>query len=239
VKVSALIPYRAGDEYRDRAWAWLRERWTTYYSEVELIVADDHQEPFSRAASLNDAYAKASEDVIVLADADVLIGPNQLDIAVEWAAKEPGLVFAFTRYIYLREEPSTWLVSTEEPTAWPDLQPSTMEWTTLSCLSAFVVLSRETWEVAGGFDPRFRGWGFEDTAFACAVRALTGHSDRRVPGDLLHLWHPPAWGRDEATYTPNEDLALRYERAQHDPEAIRELIAECEKAWTETSPAAP
>jgi len=52
--------------------------------------------------------------------------------------------------------------------------------------SGVLVIHRETWDLLGGFDERYVGWGAEDVEFA--IR----HQFERVPGTCWGMWHPPA-----------------------------------------------
>jgi hypothetical protein len=54
--------------------------------------------------------------------------------------------------------------------------------------SCCMVIPRAVWDDLGGFDERFRGWGFEDMALQSIVVGLYGHE--RIDGDVYHLWHP-------------------------------------------------
>jgi hypothetical protein len=56
--------------------------------------------------------------------------------------------------------------------------------------SCCIVIPRAVWDDLGGFDERFRGWGFEDMALQSIVVGLYGHE--RIAGDVYHLWHPIA-----------------------------------------------
>jgi hypothetical protein len=57
-------------------------------------------------------------------------------------------------------------------------------------------MPRAVFDDLGGFDERFKGWGFEDMAFQSAICGLYGYE--RIPGDVVHLWHP----RSEERITP-------------------------------------
>ena len=69
--------------------------------------------------------------------------------------------------------PATWIliVDVTTPISW----------------SCCVAVPRSTFDDMGGFDERFKGWGFEDGAWAALVRALYPWS--RIKGDMYHLSH--------------------------------------------------
>lgn len=219
---SICVPFRGGDPNRDAAWAWLQARYEAIFPGAELIVADDGGNPFSRAASLNEAASMATGEVLALIDADVLVPRLQIVAAIEAAQVAPGLVFPFTRYLAIRSEPTQTVLQTE-PYIWPTLSPEGAWMDTDACLGAAVICSRETFELAGGFDPRFRGWGFEDVAFAIAAGHLAGEI-RRISGTLWHLYHPSAVNHEAEDYRLNQALEQRYEEAG--PSGIKALLDE-------------
>lgn len=197
--VAVLIPWRSVScPHRDAAWARVEAQWLGYG--WPLVVADDGGAPFARGASVNLAATQIEADVYVVADADTLIVEDQVEEAIELAAATPGLVVAFDRYLYLRENGRIKFF---------------MENTVSSC----VAVSRQTWETVGGFDARYRGWGYEDAAFEAACSTLAGPT-RWVHGDVRHLWHPLETTRPDA----NRAMVGDYVRATGDPVAMRALI---------------
>ncbi len=99
------------------------------------------------------------------------------------------------------------------------------------------VLPREAFVRVGGLDPRFRGWGAEDSAFARALDTLWGPR-HNTANDILHLWHPsfttgatgPLWTvkmwNHQTSPGANDVLGGRYERAWNKPEAMQALVDE-------------
>ena len=162
--------------------------------------------------------------VLVIWDADLLVRPQQLEDAIRLAAAAPGMVLPFDRYAYLRRGMSEWLC--RNPRSGLPIRARS-EWTMQGSVGGLQVMSLDTFHQAGGFDPRFRGWGFEDVAFGEAASTLVAEH-RRVPGDLLHLWHPvdPTNVPDSPGYEGNRLLWGRYvEAAATGPDAMAELIA--------------
>jgi hypothetical protein len=101
-------------------------------------------------------------------------------------------------------------------------------------------MPREAWEMVGGMDWRFRGWGGEDVAFMRAVDTLyTKHKTTR--NQVLHLWHAFAnapeltvkgdpnllrlWGGQDSGQR-NDRLANRYYAAFGDHDRMRRLVDE-------------
>jgi hypothetical protein len=83
--------------------------------------------------------------------------------------------------------------------------------------SCCIAVPRAVFEDLGGFDERFRGWGYEDMAFQSIIVGL--YPWGRVEGDVIHLWHPRSeerivkgLGRITASpeYVLNARLGRRY-----------------------------
>jgi hypothetical protein len=52
------------------------------------------------------------------------------------------------------------------------------------------VVSRSAWIDSGGFDPRFSGWGYEDSALSLVLAEMGGGWHPVHDEVLWHLWHP-------------------------------------------------
>lgn len=98
-----------------------------------------------------------------------------------------------------------------------------------SSVGPCVVVRRDSFLRIKGFDPRFRGWGFEDVAFNDTALTVLG-STERIAGDLWHLWHPVDKTNDaeNAYYQANLALCQRYIAAKGNPEVVMALRSEAE-----------
>lgn len=191
MSVAVIIPHRPVDEHRAAAFETVTSWWALACPEFRVVPVDDGGEPFSRAGSVNQGVERSDAEVLIVADGDVLLSRDQALWAVALAVASPGLVQPFDEMRWYGPDATRLLL--EEPwrafdgTA-PPAEQTFFPSPTVPLLGACNVLSRRTWDAVGGFDPRFRGWGCEDIAFAqvCAEVAPT----RRVPGPLMHLYHP-------------------------------------------------
>jgi predicted glycosyltransferase involved in capsule biosynthesis len=91
--------------------------------------------------------------------------------------------------------------------------------------SGVLAVPRALWDAVGGFDERFVGWGFEDLAFWSACTALAGGFER-IPGRMIHLWHPKGVESGHDRYAANEELGRRYMQARSSRAETRQIIAE-------------
>lgn len=215
-----LVPRRADGGPRDRLWEFCRPRWEPFGP----IYEGHHDEgPFNRSAALNAAAREAGDwDIALVVDADVLIDLSHARRALDKAARSGRVAFAHTQFRSLGSE-GTERVLNGFLGSWEPL----VRWSEGHTASSCLAVPRALWEIVGGFDERFRGWGWEDVAFSLACGTIAGQPDR-VEGDVWHLWHPSSPHRvpDDPDHQAAGVLALRYIAARHDPDAMRALIAE-------------
>lgn len=209
--------------YRRAALVYVRG----FYDQLELpVVMADCADPFTKARALNSAIELLTDDTIVIqSDPDsVLTDILRYREAVLLAYSAPGLVIPHTRYLYLAREASEQILRFWwEP---GEAGPADCEESGHAGVGNVTVFSRATWLAAGGYDERFPLWAGDDAAFAYACGALAGEQ-RRLPGDVIHLWHP----RLEASlpgsdgYDRQAEILDQYRDAEAiGPEAVRALI---------------
>lgn len=230
--VSVLIPYAPAGEERQQVWEWIARRWHRAMPEAEIVVRSPDRvgDPglFSRAVALNRAAARATGDVFVLADADTAFDPAYVWAAARATAAGTAPWVLPGRYVRLSQR------LTAEWTAQPPASPPPPSWTAEieeewpANVSGIVVLTRAAYAAAHGFDERFRGWGWEDGSFACALETLWGKPERVEGHVAWHLWHPRP--PEHSIYGPHaveqQRLGQRYLRAAGDPAAMVALIEE-------------
>lgn len=210
MNVSVIVPWRSkGCPHREAAWALARDLWSGW----KVHTCDDGNEPFSRAASINRGVDEHPADVYVVADADILIGTDQVRTAVELAADTPGMVLAYERWAHLSQQGTEYVLDGYLG-SWEPFIDLAMHGTVSACFA----VSHETWRETGGFDSRFRGWGMEDAAFEVACRTLANPT-RRVPGTAWHVWHPSEANRP----AENVELLHQYEAVDGNPAQLRAL----------------
>jgi hypothetical protein len=189
-----------------------------------IIEADSGHDPFSRSGSRNKGARLARHlpdgvvaDVLVVCDGDAIVEPEPVRAAVA-AAGDGRLHLPFTE---------AWLLTRRGSEALRGGRPHHEARTPRvfdNSVGGCVVVSYDTWRNVGGWDERFIGWGFEDTAFWCAVD--TFHGTVRHDGRLYDLWHPDGRGMGSSRYQAGRNLCDRYTDARGDRQAMRALIEE-------------
>jgi hypothetical protein len=139
--------------------------------------------------------------LLLFNDGDSVCPPEQIRDAVKLAAEAPGLVFAYDTYLRLTRAASERFRAADNPLSELAFPPPASALERDPILSSgsmgCVAISRDCFDLVGGFDENYQGWGYEDLDFArrCGERWPL----RRVPGPLYHLWHG---ARDPATDMP-------------------------------------
>jgi hypothetical protein len=227
IDVVVLVPRRADNGHRDRLWSFCRDWWAADHPDWRIVEGhDDGELPFNRAAAINRAAARAGAfDVAHVIDADVLADPLAVRTAVELAHSTGTIAVAHDRRMMLTKQATarvldgyrgSWEQRGWVQKIWPD------------SISCSVSIPRSLFDELDGFDERFVGWGFEDTAFAIAAEARTGRPCVRVNADVWHLHHEanPDARASSSTFKANKQRVERYRSAARDWPAVQQLLSE-------------
>lgn len=187
--IGVVIPFGSSNPARGRALQHVLDYYRYEFPDWEVVVGRDDGAMFSRARACNNGVENITGDVILINDADTLCPPENVRKAVGLAAASPGLVRAYTRYRRISRAATAKVTTYKEALAALDTD---VEWQQDPAYAhGCAVTRRACWEKVGGYDPRFEGWGYEDCAAELIFNSLW--PDRRVTGDLFHLWHPGGW----------------------------------------------
>lgn len=226
MRVVVLVPRRSDGGRRDRVWRWLKARWETEHPDWAVYEGHHENGPFNRAAAINRAAWHATTDghwdVAYIADSDSFVSATQARQAADGAHETGQMWLAFDQFRYLTHAMSD-LVMDDYRGDWY----AGIEWSMPGTCSSQVVVRRDVWDQAGGFDEGFEGWGLEDVAASHAFQTFGGGL-RRAPGDCWHLWHAPAMTDREnsPTWPTKVARAERYHEAAYDKPKMRALLAE-------------
>lgn len=222
VTVSVLIPFRSDNAERDRIWAWMRERWLQTMPGVELVVCDDGGnpgEPFNEGRAWNRCAEQATGDLFVVGESEVAFAPGSLSDAIARVEYNQGWCIP-ERYDACTHAATAYVLSRDpRHPLWPGQFAPARSFIRES-VSPPLIVPREAWDLVGGMDERYEGWGWIDKAFAAAMNTLYRPFER-FPGSVFHLDHPRGSDRD-----CNPELTRRYLAAKGDPDAMRAIIAE-------------
>ena len=245
--ISLLVPFRDDERgARTAAWSWLRAYWEHALPDASLVIGEDDGVPFSKTCAFNDAYRKSDKanDVLVMLDADCYIDPGVILTCAERIREarrwnEP-LWFIPYRWLYRLTERSTKRLLASSPQrphvfATPP-NPEDVASTFGSAIghrfgALIQIMPREAFEMVGGCDPRFRGWGGEDVTFLRVLDTIYGtHETTR--NEVLTLWHPAIgdvflrkWHGQPETGA-NNSLSVHYRKMRRDPARMKAVVHE-------------
>lgn len=222
-----VIPRRPDGGHRDDLWAWARHWWDV---NLGWPVREGHHAEgrFNRSAAINAGVAQLDADwtEFVIVDSDVVVrDPRQVIRAVEVARRHQRVTYCHDQWCGLTRGGTRTIMSAElGPSHSWGRYVQTRNWFPFS---QCVVVPRSVWEIVGGMDERFKGWGWEDIALDRSARTLAGGTER-VHGELFHLWHPRSEEKEHGhpDYEANKALGSRYKRYAGDSEAIIEILGE-------------
>lgn len=233
MNVAVCVPWiETGCRWRASARDWTTTWWQSLGCEV--VFGTDDSRPVCRSRARNLAAAATDADVLFFADADTWVPREQFDEACRVAAERDRLVLAYTTHLRMTKSAT---VATYEG------RTTLLGQAISGCSNGAVAVPRSVFDAVGGFDERFRGWGYEDRCFMFACDTLAGASIV-LPGESYHLWHPRSADQARTTAERREgaELAMRYKRAagvrkqagivrpcpdaRLDPVAMRMLLSE-------------
>lgn len=187
-----LVPYRADGARRDELWRFTRAWLEEHHPDYQIYVGKSPEGMFNRSAAINSAARDAGDwDVAVVCDSDTVVPGAQFEEAVS-NASETGLVTsALSKVVELSRESTDKLLTGAENDV-RHLKKDRLRTKDDMTQSSVIAVPRALWDIIGGFDEEFCGWGCEDNVFWLAATVLSGAAPRRVDGSAFHLWHPMA-----------------------------------------------
>jgi len=232
--ISILMPYRKSDDSREKAFEWSVRKWQHELPEAEIIVAsDDGKDPFSKTIAVNKAYRQSSGDVLAIVDADIYVPRHIITNCAKKISQGQALfVQPCNKVARISKQKTEDIYNIDPKDPFPKIVETDLDRTT-NVVGLICMFSRDLFEAAGGMDPRFRGWGWEDSAWIWVMRHLYG---KPWVGNhtVYHLWHDrvrnddgkPIWAGQT---NRNNVLGTRYKKGVRNPEEMKKLIEEVQE----------
>jgi SAM-dependent methyltransferase len=207
MNISVIFPWRAGDPDRQQSLSYVVNWYKDCFPEAEIIFADDDDTvAFNRGRALNIGVGKSKGDILIFADGDLIISHKALKAAVA-KAPEVGMVVPFSAISYLPASATRRVLKGSSPFI---NYAGTVPFSSKS-QGGCNIMTREAFKNSGGFDRRFRGWGFEDAAFSVMVRLYAGPMVHE-PGHAVHLYHKTARDPYNGFFEQSQALCKEYEK---------------------------
>lgn len=207
--VSVLFPYRGDGGVRDVLFECVLARYRALHPSFEICIGEDDSEPFNRAAARNAAFAQATGDVLVINDADTWCSDWSLQEAIAYVAgAQERFVLPYDVYFNVNENWTRWFLQLGDPTMnFPvEMRKGQFDHRLTTAESGTLVVARDAWMRAGGYDERFTGYGWEDNAFITGLTKVCGQG-LRIRGRAYHLHHDlPSDPFDHPMRDYNRDL---------------------------------
>jgi hypothetical protein len=223
VNVVVLVPRRPDGGHRDSLWEFCRPRWEQSFPSWDIVEGEHLDGPFNRSAAVNAAAAAAGDwDVAVIIDSDVVVDPRAVESAVRVAQLTGQMTVSHDTRIMLNKVGTNKVMRGFRGNWW---QRTMVDTTFSDSVSCSVVVTRELWDACNGFDERFVGWGYEDTAFRITAEAIAGPI-LKTGAEVYHLWHPVSEeaGDNSPTRLANRRHLATYQSARWDTETLKELV---------------
>ncbi|WP_246031834.1 galactosyltransferase-related protein, partial [Salibacterium salarium] len=206
---SFIIPFETDHGPREKAFHWIKKYYKTVIKDAEICVGTCHTKPFSKSKAVNNAAKKASGNILIIVDADIICSPALISKAIKLLHDNVWII-PYTQVKNITTTSTKKLLQTSP--FWP--LPTAVETQTVykeKILPAggINIIPKTCFKKVGGFDERFYGWGGEDDAFACSVDTLCG-SHKRLQASIYHLWHPKVCAQKNPHYKENVKLASKY-----------------------------
>jgi len=239
--ISLLVPFKShkGD-HRMHVWTWLKQYWEHALPGAQVVMGVSESPMFCKTAAVNYAAYRATGDIFVIMDADCYMAPEHIlhAAALIRQSKHPLWLVPYRRFYRFTEEytleilkkdpekplnvpspPSDDVVSNRERSAYGHWFGALIQ-----------MMPREAFEMVGGMDERFYGWGGEDVSFLRALDTLYARH-KTTMNPVYHLWHANI-GKTYQTrlwvgqHDPmaNDRLSIEYDHTFGDPVKMRKLV---------------
>jgi len=146
---------------------------------------------FNKSRLFNAGVRESRAPYMLLHDADILV-PHNFVKTCHSLLKQGWEAFCPIRFLfYLSTKQTAELMSLPEA----ETLPGEIAEIRQNFAGGSVAISRAAFDDIGGFDESFEGWGGEDVEFLHRARRKHFLSGSLMPA--LHLWHPPAAGKNQ------------------------------------------
>ncbi|MDE5412672.1 galactosyltransferase-related protein [Alkalihalobacterium chitinilyticum] len=224
-EVSVLIPFKPSSGIRSKLFEWVLSYYENVLPDVEICIGENDEEPFNKSKAINTAAAKATKNIFVVVDSDIVYNPQIIKKSVQ-LLESHAWVIPYNRCLDITARSTEKLLNSHPQ--WPF--PLEIEYKERFNKSAYEsvggmnILFRKDFNIVKGFDERFKGWGREDDAFKNAMNTLCGPYKRIEDEYIYHLWHPKVGMKGNPHFSYNQQLYRQYVRCNGKVKRMQALI---------------
>ncbi len=228
--VAVIVPRdRKPGGDREFLWSRVRAHYRRYHPSWSIVEGFSDSGVWSKGEAISDALSRCSASILVVADADCLVAPEELERSVATvASRQAPWSVPHGRVLRLnRAKTAEALEALDRGQLASSIRVDVKSDLSRAVYDGFpgggiFVVPRITYDATGGIPLVFRGWGGEDQAFAVILDTLAGKHARGT-SDLIHLWHAPQTTKGQVTGNQMRCRRIR-EAAEMGPDALlREL----------------
>lgn len=214
--VAIVIPYKYFDKHRKNLLDFIVDKYETFFPDAEIVIGKDTSKIFNRSKARNNGVRKSSAEYLFMVDGDTFLEKNTILNGL-YELRANKFVIPFNEYFGLRKGDTTTVLKNKFIN-WNKIEENakiTMDISyvgsgdTYRC-SGVNCITRDFYDEIGGYDERFTGWGYEDTAFCWKVQSYIGDYPI-LPGKLYHLWHKT----EDDDLIKNRKLALKIKEEEY------------------------
>jgi predicted glycosyltransferase involved in capsule biosynthesis len=170
---------------------------------------------YHRTKCFNDAANEASTDYVIFGDTDIIIDPKHIKSATElFIDPNVGIVFPYNgMFVEILGSTERSFRESYDSTILDDLyiphiighRSDNFSVSHTKSEGGSVMFRLDTFKEIGGYNPNFRGWGYEDNEISNRVKLFGYQIDRVMDKDAIawHLPHPNTIRNLEPQYSLN------------------------------------
>ena len=215
-----ILPFN-GDKERWEQAEYVERYYRSAFPEIEVLYGWDESPVWCKGKAIANGLLKTNANKLIIIDADVII-PKE---AIKEGLKSDWVI-PFNKVINLTESATNRVIA-------DDLSPFDVEVVEKSddveklrrwfdWAGGVWIIDRGIYELSGGVDMRYTGWGGEDESFVRAVNILY-EPTKLLPYTIYHLWHPCHVTRQLYKTRNNWNLYRQYRNRFNNADKMTEL----------------
>lgn len=187
-ELSIIVPYNhIENSDRDKIWKFIKQRYEELMPGCEICIGEIYNNPYNISKAINEAVKKSTREVLLLIDADVIINLESIKKSMS-IIDEYKVVYPYDKLIRLSKPVTDYILDNKTYKLNNiNLDINCIEYK--NPISGNLMIKKELFKDAGGFDERFMGWGHQDIAFYLVINYLSGSIYRIEQSSIYHMFH--------------------------------------------------